>query len=168
MYDTVLISLWLHKWGNLVIIFGLLELSCYKGGTKTPSCLWGCSVVAGLGSWGFPPHSPTLCCAAGRGASGCDPGWTRAVLFHTCSAACCSAGPGAAARTADHNIYNHHPARADHHRTAAAGAGECGHSSGLCSVPGTLGSPTCHALQCPVLTASSSLQCYRNGFSFAT
>uniref|UniRef100_H9H057 Uncharacterized protein n=1 Tax=Meleagris gallopavo TaxID=9103 RepID=H9H057_MELGA len=31
-----------------------------KEALKAPLCLWGCSVVAGLGSWGFPPHLP-LC-----------------------------------------------------------------------------------------------------------
>lgn len=63
-------------------------------------------------------------CAAGRGASGCDPSWACTVLLHPCSAACCSAGSGTTARTADHHVYDYYPARTDHHCPASARAGE--------------------------------------------
>jgi len=91
------------------------------------ACLWeGCFSCEG-GVWVLICSIPiylSLTCAAGRGAPGCDPSRARTVLLHACSAACCGAGSGAAARTADHHVYNYDPARTDHHRPASARAGE--------------------------------------------
>ena len=123
--ESVIFSSISHNWSlqiPLSLGFKCGELSIQQATVQSP--FGGRMEIHCGGCWvGSFPLTCLSFCPTGGGAPVCDSCRARPVLLHAGSAAYCRSSPGAAARPADHQLHNHHPAWADHHCTASAGPG---------------------------------------------